>query len=89
MNRFNINNYVYFKPTELAHELYEEYYSAVGSLKLDVDSQGFAKLQMHSFMHIFGEVAFVGMGRNVSEKCEIWIRDEDLDRGEQGNEFVL
>ncbi|QOW46952.1 MULTISPECIES: hypothetical protein [Acinetobacter] len=80
MNKFNINNYVFFKPTPLAHEIYENYYSSVGGLKLDIDSQGFAKLQLHSFMHIFGEVSFVGMGRNVSEKCEIWIKDEDLER---------
>ncbi len=82
MNKFNINSYVYFKPTPLAHEIYENYYSMAGGLKLDVDSRGFAKLQLHSFMHIFGEASFVGMGRNVSEKCEIWIRDEDLERGD-------
>lgn len=77
MKKFNINNYVYFKPTKLAHIEYENYWAEYSGHKLEVDADGFAKLQMHSFMHIFGGVSFVGMD-SLSENCEIYFKDEDL-----------
>lgn len=79
MKKFNINNYVYFKPTKLAHELYEKYWSSYGGQKLKVNEDGFAEMQMHSFMHIFGEVSYVGMGNNISENCEIYFNEGDLE----------
>ncbi|MDU4032409.1 hypothetical protein [Acinetobacter sp.] len=84
---FNINYYVRFKPTNFGKAHYRKKREAINNqiktldipLDLKVDIDGFANLQMHEFMHYFGDVAYCG-GHPFIEKCEILIKEEHLDR---------
>lgn len=78
MVKFSLNNYVRFKPTPYGLEHYtakmREFTSHMRSIKVDtalkLDPEGYAKLQMHEFMNIFGEIAFNG-NDNFIVGCEI------------------
>lgn len=78
MVKFSLNNYVRFKPTPYGLEHYtakmSEFTShmrgAVDIPTLNIDPEGYAKLQMHEFMNIFGEIAFNG-NDNFIVGCEI------------------
>ncbi|AYA66872.1 hypothetical protein CDG62_00120 (plasmid) [Acinetobacter sp. WCHA55] len=78
MVKFSLNNYVRFRPTQYGSEHYKrkmrEFTSHMRSMKvntaLELDSEGYAKLQMHEFMYIFGEIAFTG-NDNFIVGCEI------------------
>ena len=56
-----MNNYIYFKPKEIANQIYREHFEKYGVPEkyikdLPVDEDGFAKLQFHEFVDIYGEV---------------------------------
>lgn len=79
MVKFSLNNYVRFKPTPYGLEHYtakmREFTSHMRSIKLldtalKIDPDGYAELQMHEFMNIFGEIAFNG-NDNFIVGCEI------------------
>jgi hypothetical protein len=56
LKKFNLNSYVYFRPTALGLKLYDDYYKNRGwAHKLQVDAEGFAKLQWHNFVDVYGE----------------------------------
>lgn len=60
MIKLNMNEYVYFKPKQLAKELYTEHFQRWGVPEkyikdLPVNENGFAKLQFHEFVDIYGE----------------------------------
>lgn len=56
--KMNMNNYVHFKPRELGIRIFNEHYEWMKekgiTQELIVDSEGWAKLQMHEFMEIYG-----------------------------------
>lgn len=60
MIKFNMDNYIYFKPKEIANQIYKEYIEKYGVpdkyiSDLEIDEKGFAKLQFHEFVDIYGE----------------------------------
>ena len=60
MFKFNINNYIYFKPKETANQIYREYFEKYGVpeeyiRELELDENGFAKMQFWDFVSVFGE----------------------------------
>ena len=60
MIKFNINNYIYFKPKETANQIYREYFEKYGVpeeyiRELELDENGFAKMQFWDFVSVFGE----------------------------------
>ena len=60
MIKFNINNYIYFKPKETANQIYREYFEKYGVpeeyiRELELDENGFAKMQFWEFVSVFGE----------------------------------
>lgn len=84
MFKFNINNYIYFKPTKYACELFKEHHKDSSSfinksLELVVDEKGFSKLQGWKFMQVFGESLHFG-GKPIIECCEIYIEEDYLEK---------
>ena len=84
MMKFNINNYVKFKPTKLGLSHYKDKRSKMSHalnieipINLEIDKDGFAQLQMHEFMHYFGNIAYCG-GENFIENCEIFLSEDCL-----------
>lgn len=89
MKSFNINMPVMFKPTEYGKQVYRDKKlelqkhiderNGVHKVKLDleVDENGWCKMQMHSFMNYFGDAMYLG-GVPVIIGCEIRFNDEDL-----------
>lgn len=60
LKKFNINEYVYFRPTKYGLEIMNlklEYRK--GDHKIDKES-GMYYLQLHEYMHCFGDASFVG-----------------------------
>ena len=85
MLKFNINNYIYFKPTEYAKSIYFNHHSEVGKFGtvhkiLNVNAKGFSKLQGWEFMKVFGDYMTLG-GKPVIEGCEIYIEEDKLEEG--------
>lgn len=63
MRKFNLNDYVYFKPTQKGLDMYHDYYLKYGGHDLIVNEDGFAKLQFHNFINVYGHAistAFIG-----------------------------
>lgn len=89
MKAFNINMPVIFRPTEYGKLHYrskrielQESISNNGStlkitLDLNVNDEGWCKMQMHDFMEHFGDAMYLG-GNPVIELCEILFFDADL-----------
>ena len=55
-----MNNYIYFKPNEIANELYREHFEKYGVpekyiKELELDENGFTKMQFHEFVSVFGK----------------------------------
>ena len=60
MIKFNMNNYIYFKPKEIANEIYREYFEKYGVpeeyiKELELDENGFTKMQFWDFVSVFGK----------------------------------
>ncbi len=55
---FNLNGYIRFRPTEYGLLIYKGHwmpYCTDGNLReLELDSEGFAEMQLYTFMEIFG-----------------------------------
>ena len=62
MIKFNMNDFVYFKPTQVGINMYRQYYIDLNLPKgieiptLKVDAEGFSYLQFHEFVCIYGDV---------------------------------
>ena len=59
MIKINMNEYVYFKPKEIANRIYREHFEKYGVLEeyireLELDENGFAKMQFWEFVSVFG-----------------------------------
>lgn len=60
MIKINMNEYVYFKPKEIANQIYREHFEKYGVpeeyiRELEIDENGFAKMQFWDFVSVFGE----------------------------------
>ena len=60
MIKFNMNNYIYFKPKEIANQIYREHFEKYGVpeeyiRELELDENGFAKMQFWDFVSVFGK----------------------------------
>ena len=60
MIKFNMNNYIYFKPKEIANEIYRGHFEKYGIpeeyiKELELDENGFARMQFHEFVSVFGK----------------------------------
>lgn len=71
MFKVNINDCVYFVPTKEAKRLYRNYYEKMASeypqikrstfpTELEVDANGFARMQLWDFCEKFGEAFYCG-----------------------------
>ena len=80
MIKFNMNNYVWFEPTELGLKVYEEYYKSHGvKSKLKV-KDGISSLQFHNFIQIYGDyiASYICKDREVFKSYEMWIDEDKL-----------
>lgn len=57
MIKFNMNNYIYFKPKEIANQIYREHFEKYGIYiwDLELDENGFARMPFWDFVSVFGE----------------------------------
>lgn len=56
LQKFNINSYVYFKPNALGKKIYKDFYDGLGWVyNLKIDADGYAHLQLHNFISIYGQ----------------------------------
>jgi hypothetical protein len=60
MIKINMNEYVYFKPKEIANQIYGEHFEKYGVpedyiRELELDENGFTKMQFWDFVSVFGE----------------------------------
>lgn len=83
MKKFNLNNYVYFQPTEIGLKIYNDYYKdkfCKDGLHLKVDDKGFSKLQMHEFIKIYGYEVFTSFipSELPFKNYEIFFNEDDL-----------
>ena len=80
MIKFNMNNYVWFEPTELGLQVFVDYYKTRGfDHKLEVIN-GKACLQFHHFIHIYGEyiTTYICKDREAFKHYEFYINEERL-----------
>lgn len=83
MKKFNLNNYVYFQPNEIGLRIYNDYYKdqfCKDGLHLKVDDKGFAKLQFHEFVRIYGiaiNTSYIG-SKKPFDNFEIFFNEDDL-----------
>lgn len=81
MLRFNMNKYVYFKPTELGKQVYKDFHQAHSlNIELEVNGEGFSKLQFHEFIWIYGSfvTSYVSKDKKVFDYYEFYIDEGDL-----------
>ena len=60
MIKINMNEYVYFKPKEVANQIYREHFEKYGVpeeyiRELELDENGFTKMQVWDFVSVFCE----------------------------------
>lgn len=80
MIKFNMNNYVWFEPTELGLQVFVDYYKVCGfDHKLEL-MNGNASLQFHNFIDVYGEyiTAYICKDREVFKSYEFYVDDEKL-----------
>jgi len=80
MIKFNMNNYVWFEPTELGEKVYEDYYKSHGfNSKLKI-KDGMSSLQFHNFIHIYGDyiTSYICKDKEVFKHYEFYIDEEKL-----------
>ena len=78
MKKFNINYYVYFKTSEYGKQLYRDKMKKISEsfdTEMELDSNGFCKMQMHNFMYYFGGIYDF---ESPVEKCNIYFEEKDL-----------
>lgn len=80
MIKFNMNNYVWFEPTDLGLQVSKDYYNSLGfDHKLELVN-GFARLQFHEFIHIYGKyiTSYISKDNEVFKNYEFYINEEQL-----------
>ena len=80
MIKFNMNNYVWFEPTELGLQVFVDYYKEFGfDHKLEVVN-GKACLQFHKFISIYGDfiTSYCCPADDVFKHYEFYIDEEKL-----------
>ena len=80
MIKFNMNNYVWFEPTELGKKVYEDYYKPHGfNSKLKI-KDGMSSLQFHEFIQIYGDyiTSYICKDKEVFKHYEFYIDEEKL-----------
>ena len=80
MIKFNMNNYVWFEPTELGLQVFVDYYKDSGfDPKLEVVN-GKARLQFHNFIQIYGDyvTSYICKDTEVFKHYEFYIDEENL-----------
>ena len=80
MIKFNMNNYVWFEPTELGEKVYEDYYKSHGfNSKLKI-KDGMSSLQFHNFIQIYGDyvTSYICKDKEVFKNYEFYIDEENL-----------
>ena len=84
MIKFNINNYIYFKPKETANQIYREYFEKYGVpeeyiRELELDENGFAKMQFWDFVSVFGEsITTLIMSNQPIQDFTIYFKENDI-----------
>lgn len=84
MIKFNMNNYIYFKPKEIANQIYKEHFEKYGIpdkyiSDLEIDEKGFAKMQFHEFVSVFGEAITTSiMSEQPIEDFTIYFEENDI-----------
>lgn len=77
MIKFNINQHVYFKPTDVGLKLMQDWYNP--EKKMFDEQRGMYYLQMWEFMSCFGEKCFAG-GSNFIVDCVIYMENNHCER---------
>ena len=80
MIKFNMNNYVWFEPTELGLQVFVDYHKEFGfDHKLEVVN-GKACLQFHNFIQIYGDyiTSYIFKDKEVFKHYEFYIDEEKL-----------
>ena len=80
MIKFNMNNYVWFEPTELGLFVYNKYWLDQGfdhKMKL---VNGKACLQFHEFVNIYGKyiTSYICKDKEVFKNYEFFINEDTL-----------
>ena len=86
MIKFNMNDFVYFKPTKLGVQVYTDYYINLNMPKhteiptLKVDEDGFSYLQFHEFICIYGHIVsnYFFPQEPVFESYNIYFKENDI-----------
>ena len=84
MIKFNMNNYIYFKPKEIANQIYREYFEKYGVpeehiRELELDENGFAKMQFWEFVSVFGEsITSMVMSEQPVQDFTIYFKENDI-----------
>ena len=84
MIKFNMNNYIYFKPKEIANEIYREHFYKYGVpekyiLNLGMDENGFAKMQFWEFVSVFGKsITTLIMSEQPIKDFTIYFKEDDI-----------
>lgn len=84
MIKFNMNNYIYFKPKEIANQIYREHFYVYGVpreyiIDLHVDENGFAKMQFWEFVSVFGEsITSMVMSEQPVQDFTIYLKENDI-----------
>ena len=80
MIKFNMNNYVWFEPTELGKKVYEDYYKSYGLNSKLKTKGGMTSLQFHEFIQIYGGyiTSYICKDKEVFKNYEFWIDEGKL-----------
>ena len=84
MIKLNMNNYIYFKPKEIANQIYREYFEKYGVpeeyiRELELDENGFAKMQFWDFVSVFGEsITTLIMSEQPIQDFTIYLKENDI-----------
>ena len=84
MIKFNMNNYIYFKPKEIANHIYREHFYVYGVpeeyiRELELDENGFAKMQFWDFVSVFGEsITTLIMSNQPIQDFTIYFKENDI-----------
>lgn len=84
MIKINMNEYVYFKPKEIANQIYSVHFEKYGVpeeyiRELELDENGFAKMQFWEFVSVFGEsITSMVMSEQPVQDFTIYLKENDI-----------
>ena len=84
MIKFNMNNYIYFKPKEIANQIYREHFEKYDVpveyiRELELDENGFAKMQFWDFVSVFGKsITTLIMSEQPIQDFTIYFEENDI-----------